>query len=116
MWTGGWSSTKITINGDWKGQRMNALDTPKRAAPPKPSTRKDNPVNAEFERRAKELLRSAIDQRGVTIEELTERLAKIGVEMSSGGVANKISRGGFSAAFFLQCMEALDLKLETSGQ
>ncbi|WP_232281499.1 DUF6471 domain-containing protein [Sagittula stellata] len=53
-------------------------------------------------------------QQGVTIEQLTERLAAIGVEMSKGGVANKISRGGFSAAFLFQCTEALDLDVETS--
>jgi len=44
---------------------------------------------------------------GVTVEQLTARLALIGVDMSSGGVANKISRGGFSSAFLLQCMDAL---------
>ena len=92
---------------------MNVMDRPKRPAPPKPTPRKENPVNAKFEDRAKDLLREAIASRGVTMEELTERLSKIGVEMSSGGVANKISRGGFSSAFMLQCMEALDMDLET---
>ena len=51
-------------------------------------------------------------QQGVTIEQLTERLAEIGVEMSAGGVANKISRGGFSAAFLFQCLRALDLDVK----
>jgi hypothetical protein len=32
--------------------------------------------------------------------------------MSSGGVANKISRGGFSSAFLLQCMHALGLVVQ----
>jgi hypothetical protein len=35
----------------------------------------------------------------------------MGVEISAGGLANKISRGGFGGAFLLQCMEALDINL-----
>ncbi len=91
---------------------MNMIDKVKRPAPPRPTARKASPVNAEFEDRAKDLLREAIAARGVTIEDLTKRLANLGVEMSSGGVANKISRGGFSASFLLQCAEALDIDLE----
>jgi hypothetical protein len=89
---------------------MNMIDKP-RPAPPVPTARKDSPVNAEYEERAKRFLRDAMHNRGVTMDELTEHLAAIGVEMSRGGVANKISRGGFSAAFLLQCIEALDLGL-----
>lgn len=92
---------------------MNVMNKSVRPAPPKPTARKSSPVTAKFEDRAKELLRSAISERGVTIEELTERLGAIGVHMSAGGVANKISRGGFSAAFLLQCIAALDLDLMT---
>ena len=91
---------------------MNMIDR-KRPAPPRPSARKANPVNAVYEDRAKELLRRAIAEQGLTIEELTDRLAHIGVEMSRGGVANKISRGGFSAAFLLQCFDALGFELQT---
>lgn len=91
---------------------MNVMDRPARPVPPKPVARKASPVNSEFEDRAKRLLRSAIDARGVTVEELTSRLAAIGVELSRGGVANKISRGGFSAAFLMQCMDALGMELK----
>lgn len=87
---------------------MNVMNRP---APPKPTARKGSPVNAEFEDRAKDLVREAMRAKGVTVDQLTERLRSIGVEMSSGGVANKISRGGFSSAFLLQCMEALEMRL-----
>ena len=90
---------------------MNMIDRQPRPAPPKPTARKGSPINAEYEDRAKRLLREAMDAKGVTMEELTERLDAIGVHMSKGGVANKISRGGFSAAFLLQCMEALEVNL-----
>lgn len=55
-------------------------------------------------------------QLGMTIKQLTERLAAIGVEMSAGGVANKISRGGFSAAFLFQCLEALEVSTKTEAR
>lgn len=90
---------------------MNVMDRSIRPAPPKPVARKASPVNAEFEERAKRVLRSAIEAKGVTVEELTTRLASIGVEMSKGGVANKISRGGFSASFLIQCIDALEMEL-----
>lgn len=90
---------------------MNAMDRPLRPSPPRPTARKASPITSEYEDRAKELLREAIAKRGVTIPELADRLAKVGVKMSSGGVANKISRGGFSSAFLLQCMDALEMKL-----
>lgn len=83
----------------------------KKKAPPKPEARKTLPINAEYEEKAKALLRYAMAQKGVSIEELTTRLNDMGVEISAGGLANKISRGGFSSAFLLQCVEALETNL-----
>jgi len=85
----------------------------KSAPPPKPEPRKELPINAEYEEKAKALLRFAMSQRGVGPEELAERLSKMGIEISAGGVANKISRGGFSSMFLLQCMDALEINLAT---
>lgn len=80
----------------------------RKSPPPKPEARKANPVNAEYEEKAKGLLRGTMQIKRVDIDELAQRLNDMGVEISAGGLANKISRGGFSAAFFLQCMVALD--------
>lgn len=87
-----------------------------RATPPTPKARKNNEVNVAFEDKAKDLVREAMKAQGVNVDQLTARLAVIGVEMSSGGVANKISRGGFSSAFLLQCMEALDIQLSPASK
>ncbi len=87
---------------------MNVMN---RAAPPIPKARKNSEVNLAFEDKAKDMVREAMKAQGVTVDQLTERLRAIGVDMSSGGVANKISRGGFSSAFLLQCMAALDIEL-----
>lgn len=86
---------------------------PKLVKPPRPEPRKAVPVNAEYEEKAKALLRYAMSQRGVGPEELAEKLNKMGIDISAGGVANKISRGGFSSMFLLQCMEALEINLAT---
>jgi Domain of unknown function (DUF6471) len=83
----------------------------KKSPPPKPEARKDIPVNAEYEEKAKALLRYAMVQKRIGIEDLAARLEEMGVEISAGGLANKISRGGFSSAFLLQCMEAMGINL-----
>lgn len=90
---------------------MTAHAIDKRKPPPKPEPRKDLPINAEYEEKAKALLRYAMAQKSIGIDELAHRLNKMGVEISAGGLANKISRGGFGSAFLLQCMEALDINL-----
>ena len=90
---------------------MQNLELAKRNLPPKPEARKDNPINAEFEEKAKALLRYAMAQKGIGIEELSAHLEKMGIHISAGGLANKISRGGFSSAFMLQCMEAMGVNL-----
>lgn len=83
----------------------------KKKLPPRAEARKEAPINVEYEEKAKALLRYAMSQKGVDLEELAKRLNKMGVEISAGGLANKISRGGFGGGFLLQCMEALDINL-----
>lgn len=92
---------------------MASAQAAQRSLPPKPEARKDNPINAQYEERAKALLRYAMTQKGISIEELAERLEQMGIQISAGGLANKISRGGFSSAFLLQCMEAMNINLAT---
>lgn len=87
------------------------MNMQRRAAPPIPKARKNNEVNVAFEDKAKNMVREAMKAKGVSVDQLTARLALIGVDMSSGGVANKISRGGFSSAFLLQCFAAMDLEI-----
>ena len=71
------------------------------------TTRKLNPVNLEFEELAKNILKGELKRKGVTYAQLAERLAKIGVHDTERNLNNKISRGGFTAAFLLQCMVAI---------
>ena len=69
--------------------------------------RKTNPVNVEYETRAKNLLKGELKRKGVTYAQLVEKLAAIGVTETERNLNNKISRGGFTAGFLLQCLTSI---------
>lgn len=76
--------------------------------------RKDDPVNVEYEAKAKNLLKAELKRRGVTYAQLAALLAEREVQETERNLNNKISRGGFTAAFLLLCLEvigATDLRL-----
>jgi hypothetical protein len=60
--------------------------------------------------RAANLLKSELKRHGLTYGGLVEKLAGIGVEEKEVNVRNKLSRGAFTAAYFLQCLEAIGVK------
>ena len=55
----------------------------------------------------KGILRAEMTRRQMTYEQLAERLGELGVQDSAVNLRNKVARGGFSAAFFAQCLEAI---------
>jgi hypothetical protein len=60
-------------------------------------------------------------RRGVTYEELSERLAAIGINDTAVNLRNKVARGRFSATVLVQCLTALGtralrLSEDTDGQ
>ena len=61
----------------------------------------------EYQDRAKGILKAEIKRRNLNYEGLAEKLAALGVKESSRNLSNKISRGGFTAGFFVQCLEAI---------
>jgi hypothetical protein len=71
------------------------------------NTFKDNNLVKEYEEKAKNLLKGELKRRGITYAILVEKLAALGVKENERNLANKISRGGFTAAFLLQCLEAI---------
>lgn len=72
--------------------------------------RKDDPQTVEYETRAKNLLKAELKRRGVTYAQLAERLSAMDIHETERNLNNKISRGGFSAAFLLQCLEAAEVR------
>ena len=68
---------------------------------------KNNPLTQRYETKAKNLLKGELKHRGVTYADLVEKLDALGVQETERNLANKISRGGFTAAFLIQCLEAI---------
>lgn len=68
---------------------------------------KTDPVNVEYEARAKNILKGELKRRGMTYAVLAEKLSAIGIQENERNLNNKISRGGFTAAFLLQCLSAI---------
>ncbi|MDF1610156.1 DUF6471 domain-containing protein [Hoeflea sp. YIM 152468] len=48
--------------------------------------------------------------RSASTGQLVEKLAKIGVDEKEVNVRNKLSRGKFTAAFLLQCFDAIGMQ------
>ena len=55
----------------------------------------------------KRLLKSELVKRGISTSDLVFLLNKRGLDETQSSVASKISRGTFSAAFFLQCLSVI---------
>lgn len=63
----------------------------------------------------KALLRAEMVKRGVNYKGLVEKLAALGIRENEANLRNKISRGGFTGAFLIQCLVAMgvtSLRLE----
>jgi len=68
-----------------------------------------NATDSEWSDKAKNLIRAELKRKGVTYAQLSDLLAAIGVPENEKNIANKISRGVFTMAFFLQCMAAIEV-------
>ena len=55
----------------------------------------------------KGILKGELKRRGLTYADLVEKLAVQGVIETEANLRNKISRGAFTAAFFMQCLFAI---------
>jgi Domain of unknown function (DUF6471) len=64
-------------------------------------------TESEWAEDVKRLLRAEMARRGITYEQLAEKLATIGVRDTSVNLRNKVARGRFSAVFLIQCLTAM---------
>ena len=72
--------------------------------------RKNNNVNVEFEAKVMDLLKGELKRKGVTFAQLAEKLTEKGIPENERNLKYKIGRGKFSAAFFLECLEAAEVE------
>ena len=71
----------------------------------------------EWQDRVKGILKAELKRRNVSYKQLAEKLEAMGIHESEKNINNKISRGGFNAVFFVQCLVAIgctSLRLEDS--
>jgi hypothetical protein len=59
--------------------------------------------------RIRQFLKAELKRRSVTYEELARRLNRLGAHETKASVANKISRGQFSAIFFVDTLRAIGI-------
>jgi uncharacterized protein DUF6471 len=57
--------------------------------------------------RVKAILKSELKRRNVSYKELADKLAEMGIQETERNINNKISRGGFTAVFFVECLVAI---------
>ncbi|MFZ3357514.1 MAG: DUF6471 domain-containing protein [Xanthobacteraceae bacterium] len=65
------------------------------------------PKLPSWEERAKRFLKAELARADIGYRELAERLEKHGLKESEASIANKISRGTFSATFLLASLSAI---------
>lgn len=61
-----------------------------------------------WEERAKRFLKAELARADIGYRELAERLKKHGMKETEASIANKISRGTFSATFLLASLKAIE--------
>ncbi len=64
----------------------------------------------EYETKIALILKSEIKRAGLTYATLTDKLNEMGFDEKEANVRNKIGRGKFSAAFMLQCLDAIGVR------
>ena len=68
------------------------------------------PEQTEWETRVANLLKAELKRNGVTYAQLVEKLHDIGIEEKEVNIRNKLARGKFSAAFLVQCLDAISVQ------
>jgi hypothetical protein len=64
-------------------------------------------MDEKWNKEAKGILKAEIARRHLTYRDLVEKMAALGETDSEANLRNKVSRGGFSAAFFILCLTAI---------
>lgn len=68
-------------------------------------------MDKEWQKRATNILKAELVRRGITYDQLQEKLAQMGIEETANSINVKINRGTFSFIFFLKVMKAIEAKL-----
>lgn len=61
----------------------------------------------DWENAVRNLLKRELKERGLTYQDLVDRLAAMGIEEKEINLRNKLSRGRFTAVYLVQCLVAI---------
>ncbi len=64
-------------------------------------------ADSEWQEKVKGMLKAELKRRNVSYKQLADKLAEMGIPDTEANIKNKISRGGFTAVFFVQCLTAI---------
>ena len=70
-----------------------------------------NPPDEKWQARAKGVLKGELARRNISYQQLAERLGEIGWRDNAANIANKVSRGTFTTAFFIACLDAIECRV-----
>jgi hypothetical protein len=72
-------------------------------------------MERDWQTHVKGLLKAELKRKDISYMELAEKLQAVGVKENEANIRTKISRGGFSAVFFVQCLEAIGCQVLRLG-
>ncbi len=64
----------------------------------------------DWQAQVKGILKGELKRRNLSYADLAQKLGAVGVKDSERNISNRISRGTFTAVWFVQCMEAIGVK------
>jgi hypothetical protein len=64
-------------------------------------------TDKEWQDRVKGLLKAELKRKGVGYAQLAEKLTAMGIPETERNISNKLSRGSFTAVFFVQSLLAI---------
>jgi len=64
-----------------------------------------------YQEQAKNILRAELKRQGFSYRKLADALGEKGVHETDKNIANKLSRGTFTAAFFLMVLDVIGCKM-----
>jgi len=64
-------------------------------------------MERDWQAHVKGILKAELKRKDISYKELADKLHAVGVKENDANIRTKISRGGFTAVFFIQCLEAI---------
>lgn len=67
-------------------------------------------MEKEWSKQATNMIKAELSRKGVTYDQLQEKMAALGIDETANAINVKINRGTFSFVFFMQVMKAIGAK------